>query len=179
MARRTALLCEPRVPARPWNAPYPTRPPPTRLHPLHAARATRALDLPFSRSRHGVSGTRTARRQQHPARDGGRGARARHSPPSRGGRHRRARGQSTRRGARCVRAASAAPLCGVCQRRSCLTRCASVPRDREEASRAPWRAGSCNSRLTATAAGKSGQWGFSASRHAFTKRAQVLGHGQK
>src|SRR5260370_13363537 len=38
-ARTTALLCEPRIPPRPWNAPYPTRPPPARLHPLHAAPA--------------------------------------------------------------------------------------------------------------------------------------------
>ncbi len=93
-ARTAAVLCEPRIPARPWNTRHPTRPPQARVHPLHVVRATRALDVPFPRSCHRDPGARTVRRQQHPARDRGRGARARHCPPSKGGCHRRAHGQS-------------------------------------------------------------------------------------
>jgi DNA-binding transcriptional LysR family regulator len=142
--RTTALLCEPRIPTRLWNAPYTTRPPPTRVHPLHAARATRSLDVPLSWSCPGGSGARTARRQQHPARVRGRSPRARHCPTSRSDRRRRACSQSTRRDPQRVRAARAALLCSSCQRRSRLTRCASVPRDREEASGPNWREGTCD-----------------------------------
>jgi len=66
---RGQLRCfaNPRIPGDRGTAPYSTRPPPTRMHPLHRRSATRSLDVPFSRSCPGGPVRRTARRQQHPA----------------------------------------------------------------------------------------------------------------